>query len=68
MAIRLDLNLHSGDDAFTPDAAPAELARVLRCMAAAVEKGREGPFTLRDVNGNTCGSAHLEIWDDEASA
>ena len=66
MAARLDLNLHSGNAAFEPDTAAHEIARILRALADRIEGGAEGPFTLRDVNGNKCGAAHLEIWNDEA--
>ena len=67
MAIRLDLNLHSGNAAFDPATSdPAqEIARLLRALADQIEDGREGPFNLHDVNGQPAGAAHLEIWDDE---
>lgn len=67
MAIRLDLTLHSGNAAFDPaTGTPAhEAARLLRALADQIEEGREGAFILRDVNGQSTGAAHLEIWDDE---
>ena len=68
MAIRLDLTLHSGNAAFDPatGSPAAELARILRALADSIEEGREGGFHLRDINGQPAGTAHLEIWDDEA--
>lgn len=68
MAIRLDLNLHSGNSAFDPADAAHEAARILRALADSIEAGKEGHFTLRDINGNTCGGAFLEIWDDGLQA
>lgn len=68
MAARLDLNLMSGDAAFEPDTARAELVTILRNMAQQIEDGAEGAFRFHDTNGNACGGAFLEIWDDEASA
>ncbi len=68
MAARLDLNLHSGNAAFEPDSAAAALARILRKLADHIEAGQEGGFNLGDVNGNQCGRAWLEVWDDEAAA
>ncbi len=65
MAIRFDLNLTSGNAVFEPGDAAREAARILRAMAEAIEGGKEGPFTLRDVNGNACGSAFLEIGNGE---
>lgn len=65
MAIRFDLNLNSGNAAFEPGNAAHEAARILRALADKIEGGAEGPFTLRDVNGNACGSAFLEIGNGE---
>lgn len=36
-----------------------ELVRILRDVADRVERLREFPFTLRDVNGNTVGTADV---------
>ena len=66
MAIRFDLNLNSGNAAFEPATAATELARILRRLADTIENEFQGAFTLRDVNGNACGSAFLEIGDGEA--
>lgn len=67
MAIRLDLTLHSDNAAFDPaTGSPAqEAARLLRAIAAQIEAGAEGPFTMIDHNGQKAGAAYLEIWDDE---
>lgn len=65
MAIRLDLNLHSGSAAFAPDFARVELGRILRLLATKIEGGSDGEIPLRDVNGNRCGGAFIEIWNDE---
>lgn len=64
MAIRLDLNMNSGSAAFTGNEA-GEVARILRAFADMIETGREGHFHLRDLNGNGCGGAFFEVWDDE---
>jgi hypothetical protein len=60
----LNFNLATGNVAFdeNPD---LEVARILRALADAIEKGKEGQFTLRDINGNTVGRAFFETWEEE---
>jgi hypothetical protein len=68
MTARLDLTLASGNAAFTDNPAQ-EVARILRALAQRIDDGAEGQFSLRDVNGNACGSAFLGVWvnsDEEA--
>ena len=63
MTARLDLKLASASAAFT-DEPGREVARILRDLARRIEDGAEGQFSLRDLNGNACGSAFLEVWTD----
>jgi len=63
--VTLHVSMQSEGDAFQDGNAPAEVARVLRALADSIESGREGSFHLLDANGNGCGNASLEIWDDE---
>ena len=65
MAIEISLTMNSEGDAFDEGRAPAEIARILRELADAIADGAEGHFHLRDVNGNGCGRAIVEIWTDE---
>lgn len=62
--VRLEINLTAGNAAFD-DAPHAETARILRAMADAIAEGREGDFTLRDINGNKVGTGFFGCWTDE---
>ena len=64
MSARMDLTINSDNAAFDGNAG-AEVARILRALADAIEDGGEGHFRLYDVNGNGAGSAFLEIWTEE---
>ena len=44
----------------------AEAGLAARALAERIKAGAEGPFTLRDSNGNKVGKAFLEIGEDEA--
>lgn len=63
MPVSLTLRLNSYSAAFA-DNPSAEVSRILRSMADSVDTGAEGPFHLRDINGNAVGSAFLEVWPD----
>ena len=63
--VDLSVNITSGNDAFQEGRAPAEVARILRALAEAIERGAEGYTTLHDINGNRIGRAMLEIWGDD---
>jgi hypothetical protein len=62
MSVDFTMTIKSGNDAFA-DNAGAEVARILRAMAEAIdEHGAEGMFDLRDINGNYVGNAVFEVW------
>lgn len=67
MAVDLTLTIKSNNDSFA-DNAGAEVARILRALADAIDVGAEGPFRLHDINGNTVGSAFLEVWPEAEEA
>ena len=68
MAVDLTLKIKSDNAAFA-DNAGAEVARILRAMADAIDEGgAEGHFDLRDINGNRVGSAWFEVWPEAEEA
>ena len=63
--VGLSVHITSSNDAFQEGRAPAEVARILRALAEAIERGAEGYTNLHDINGNRIGRALLEIWGDD---
>lgn len=63
--VDMSLTLRSAGSAFQDGNAGAEIARILRALAEAIDRGAEGYTTLHDVNGNKIGRATLEIWAEE---
>jgi len=53
------LKIETGNEAFADGDAGAELARILRYVATAVERGTRGA-PLYDINGNRVGRFDLE--------
>lgn len=58
MTQHFTLKLETGNAAFD-DAAPAEIARILRDTAARIEFKGDTGGKLRDINGNTVGEWEL---------
>ena len=57
----LTVKLNTENDAFGDGNGGAEIARILRRLADAIEDGSSGPGTLNDANGNRVGSWTLSI-------
>ena len=57
----LTIDIFNSGEAF--DEPAAELARILRRLAQQIEDGT-APETLRDINGNRCGTVELSPFDD----
>lgn len=62
-SVKFNLKLESLNDAFQNGNHAHEIARLLKGVVEAVEKGAEGRFHLYDTNGNCVGSAFLEVWE-----
>lgn len=57
----LEIDISSDHSAFD-NGGNIEIARILRALAESIESGKEGYFTLQDINGNKVGSAFFESW------
>lgn len=56
----LKLELFTDASAFDDEQRGAEIARILRALADQIaERDGCGSWSLRDINGNRCGTAHL---------
>jgi len=67
MAERVTIQIQTGNAAF--DESPTrEVARILRDLASRFERDGLPPETLRDLNGNACGTVAIEarVWIDPA--
>lgn len=63
--MKFEINMRSGNAAFSDGNAPHETARILRETADRIDRG-DTDGNLRDINGNTIGHFVLEIEDDDA--
>ena len=59
----ITIKIETGNAAFE-DSPTAEIARILRKLADDFERNGIPPETLRDINGNFCGSVHIVESDD----
>lgn len=64
MSREFSITFDMGNAAFDDGNAPAECARILRDIAAKVERGQEDG-TVRDVNGNNVGAWSAEYPEPE---
>lgn len=55
MSEQVTIRISTENDAFT-DAPASEIARILRDLAAQYERDGEPLRTIRDANGNRCGT------------
>lgn len=60
--VQLNLAISSDNDSVQDGKHKAEIARMLRELALAVESDMEGPFTMLDSNGNKVGFGVMEVW------
>ena len=62
--MEFELQMKSGNAAFSDGNTPAETARILREVADRVERGDDGGV-VRDGNGNSVGNWHLSVEEAE---
>lgn len=58
--MKLTISIDCDNAAFEDSGPENELARILRDLAARLERDGMNPVTLRDINGNTVGAANFE--------
>lgn len=65
MQVSLSIEVSSGNESFRGGNHGSEIARILSVFSECILQGNEGPFVLRDTNGNKVGEAFLEVWEEE---
>jgi hypothetical protein len=65
MQVSLSIEVSSGNESFQGGNHGSEIARILSAFSESILQGNEGPFVLRDANGNKVGEAFFEAWEKD---